>query len=223
MQFCGVLAALGLFSGVLPAGSAQPGTAGEIAGAVETGPPGAPAEAFVEAQVLLESAWLVADEATGGVRLVPGPRPPGARERLYTARFRHGGQSKADGLQVTVAIPPDMRYVADSAVGPGAQVSFSIDGGRNFAPPAELSVPIDNVDANDPDRPGAPESATRRATADDYSHIRWRLAGEFLPGTAGLVSFRALTAQPEPEPEPEPQPDAEARPDPESAAPAGTR
>lgn len=194
LLFCGVFTAVGLLLAGAPAGLAQPAGPGESevpgasAAAGESEPPAEAAGPVAELQALLESAWLVADEATGGLRLVTGPRPPGARERLYTARFRHQGDSVAAGLQITVAIPAGMRYVADSAVGPGAEISFSADDGRSFAPPAELSVPAD---------PGDPQSAVRRATADDYTHIRWRLAGEFLPDTAGLVSFRARPAEAE--------------------------
>lgn len=184
LLFGGLAAGLGLLLAGLPAGSGQSEPTGLAAPA---------AEPFTEPRVQLESAWLVADEASGRMRLVDGSQPPGARERLYTARFRNEGGRAAGGLQITVALPPAMRYVADSAVGPGAEISFSADGGRNFAAPAELTVPED---------PDDPHSAARRATADDYSHVRWRLPGEFPPGTTGLVSFRAR---------------------PESEAPAGTR
>lgn len=186
LLFCGLFATLGLLSAGFPAGSAQPAESGATEASNATEEPGAPAEPFAAPRALLESAWLVIDEATGSERIVSGPQPPDARERLYTARFRHEGDSTAGGLQITVAIPADMRYVANSAVGPGARISFSVDGGRNFAPPAELSVPA---------VPDDPQSPVRRASADDYTHIRWRLPGRFLPGTVGLVSFRARPAE----------------------------
>lgn len=181
-------AALGLLFAFSPAGSERP------------------AEPFATPQVRLEAAWLVADEQAGGMRLAQGPRPPGASERLYTARFRHDGDRTVGGLQITVAIPAGMRYVADSAVGPGAELSFSADHGRSFAPPAEVVLAAEDAD------PADPQPAVRRATADEYTHIRWRLAGEFLPGTAGLVSFRARPVEIElqPEAKPEPEPDAAA-------------
>lgn len=216
LLFGGLFAALGLLSAGFRAGSAQPAESGatEASGAPEE--PGPPTEPFAEPRALLESAWLVSDEAAGSERLVSGPQPPGARERVYTARFRYEGDSTAGGLQITVAIPADIRYVADSAMGPGARISYSVDGGRNFAPPGELSLPAE---------PDDPQSPARRARADDYTHIRWYLPGRFLPGTAGLVSFRARTAEPGPEAEPEaePEPGPEPRADAEAAAPAGNR
>lgn len=189
LLFGGLAAGLGLLFAGLPAGQLEAsGESAEAVTAAAAEPAAEPAvEPFAEPRVQLEAAWLVADEAGGRMRLVQGSQPPGARERLYTARFRNEGGRAADGLQITIALPPEMRYVADSAVGPGAEISFSVDGGRNFAAPAELTVPED---------PDDPHSAARRATADDYSHVRWRLPGEFPPGTTGLVSFRA---RPEPE------------------------
>lgn len=225
LLFCGLLTGLGLLSAGLPVGSGQaeqPPRQPQSPAQSEPATP--PAESFAEPRVQLESAWLVADEAGGRVRLVDGSQPPGARERLYTARFRNEGGRADGGLQITVALPPEMRYVADSAVGPGAEISFSVDGGRNFAAPEQLTVPVD---------PDDPESAPRRATAADYSHIRWRLPGAFPPGTAGLVSFRARPAEPEADADPDSdndstsdpgsKPDSEPRPEPGAAAPAGTR
>jgi hypothetical protein len=156
--FIAVLTAAGLLFAISPAGLAKPAE------------PDQPAVSFAAAQFLLESAWLVPGEDGGAPRLAAGPGPAGALERLYTARFRHPGVVKARGLQVTVEIPAGMLYVAGSAIGPGAEISYSVDDGESFVPRAEL----------------------RDAT--DATHIRWRLEGEFLPGTAGLVSFRARPA-----------------------------
>ena len=151
------------FAGVL---GAQPGMAQDVA----------------EPLVTLEWAW-VAGAADGGERLVEGARPEGAVERLYTARFRYEGTRPAPRLQVVLGIPDGMHYVADSALGPGAEISYSVDGGRSFGAPGTLSLP---PAADDPD--GEP----RAVTSADYTHIRWELAGPHLPGTAGLVSFRAV-------------------------------
>ena len=53
-----------------------------------------------------------------------------------------------------------MRYVADSAVGPGAEVSYSVDGGRTFDMARESASCR------------AATASTRPATAADYTHIR---------------------------------------------------
>jgi len=141
-----------------------------------------------EPRVTLELGWVAAAELTDPEdagpreRLVTGPRPEGADQRLVTARFRYEGDRPVDGLRIELAIPETMRYIAGSATGPGADVSFSVDGGENFGAPATLSVPMN---AEDPDTPMRP------ATVEDYSHIRWELPGTHAPGRTGLVSYRA--------------------------------
>lgn len=137
--------------------------------------------------VTVEFSWLLADEATGNSRLVSGPPPIGAAEVLYTVRFSYPGTEPADGLRIELPLPDGMRYVADSATGPGADISYSVDG-RVFAPADELRMPAEAAEAGDPMDPGSPPAF---ATADDYGFIRWDLPGEFPPGVTGLVSFRA--------------------------------
>jgi len=128
--------------------------------------------------VTVERAWLVTVEDTGRLEMVPGPRPAGAAEALYTIRFRYDGETEADGLVIVQPLPAGGRYVAGSATGPGASVTFSVDGGKTFGPAETLSV----VD-------GAGEA--RAAIADDYTHVRWELPGRFPPGMGGIVSYRA--------------------------------
>lgn len=140
------------------------------------------AQDVAEPRVTLESAWVVG-AAEGGERLVEGARPEGAVQRLYTARFRYEGTRPAPRLRIVLGIPDGMNYLADSALGPGAEISYSVDGGRSFGAPAELSLPPAADD---------PEGEPRAVTSPDYTHIRWELAGPHLPGLAGLVSFRAV-------------------------------
>jgi len=125
-------------------------------------------------RVMLEPGWLTLEPATGRRRLVAGVPAEAAEddaiERVYTGRFRLEGAESATGLRIVIEIPRGLHYVAGSATGPRAEISFSADGGRSFGPPDELAV------------------------TTDYTHIRWDLPGEFAPGTAGLVTFRARPA-----------------------------
>ena len=109
-----------------------------------------------------------------------GPGPAEA-ERLYTVRFRYRGTGPAQGLVLVVPLPVDTWYVPDSATGPGAVISFSVDRGASFDLPEAL---VARNEAGD----------ERPATPADYTHIRWELAGEFPPGLSGIVSFRARVA-----------------------------
>lgn len=128
--------------------------------------------------VLVTRAWLVPVEDSGRLEVVPGARPAEASEILYTIRFRYDGEVAAEGLEIVQRVPAGTRYVAGSATGPGAVVTFSVDDGQVFDLPGALGVP----GADGEDRP---------ATADDYTHLRWLLPGRFPPGTGGVLSFRA--------------------------------
>lgn len=127
-------------------------------------------------RLAMETAWVVFDEiaqverlVSAGHRSVPGTVvPAGARAQLHTGRFRYEGSEPAAALRVDVAVPPGEAYLAGSATGPGAVISASVDGGQTFFPAAELR----------PDEP--------------VRLLRFELAGPFLPGTAGLVSFRTV-------------------------------
>ena len=141
--------------------------------------------------VAVERAWLVPVEDSGRMELVSGPRPADATDALYTIRFRYDGESEADGLVIVQGMPAGARYLAGSASGPGASISFSVDGGETFGPPETLAVLDGPGDARD-------------ATADDYTHVRWEIPGRFPPGMSGIVSYRARFGEPAGAPAPEP-------------------
>ena len=77
------------------------------------------------------------------------------------------------------AVPEHTRYVDASAVGPGADVSFSVDGGHRFERAENLKV----VGAD-----GKP----RAAVAADYTDIRWKLKNSLKANSVAFVRFRAL-------------------------------
>jgi hypothetical protein len=64
-------------------------------------------------------------------------------------------------------------------VGPGAAVTYSVDGGRTFDRPENLKVP-------------APDGAVRPAIAADYTDIRWQLKISLKPNSVAFVRFRAV-------------------------------
>jgi uncharacterized repeat protein (TIGR01451 family) len=106
-------------------------------------------------------------------RVVPGDRV------LYTLEVRNTGAKTLEAPVIIHPIPEHMRYVANSAVGPGAEVSYSVDGGRNFDRAENLHV-------------NGVEGATHTAAAADYTHIRWRLKNSLKVNSVAFVRFRAL-------------------------------
>jgi uncharacterized repeat protein (TIGR01451 family) len=113
------------------------------------------------------------------VKLIPADRVVPGDRVLYTLEVRNAGATQVDSPSVTYAVPDHMKYVADSAVGPGAEVTFSVDGGHSFDNAANLRVA--GID-------GRP----RPAAATDYTHLRWRLKNSLKANSVAFVRFRAL-------------------------------
>jgi len=102
-------------------------------------------------------------------RVVPGD------VLIYTVEVRNAGRYAAESPIVVQPIPNHMMYIADSAVGPGVDVDYSVDGGHTFDTPENLKV----------------AGAAVPATAADYTHIRWHLRNRLKPNSVAYVRFRA--------------------------------
>lgn len=96
---------------------------------------------------------------------------------IYTVEVRNVGPYSAEAAVIAQPIPKHTMYVPDSAVGPGVDVDFSVDGGRTFGKPERLKS-----------RSG---SGAAHATVAEYTHIRWRLHNRLKPGAIAFVRFRA--------------------------------
>jgi uncharacterized repeat protein (TIGR01451 family) len=106
-------------------------------------------------------------------RVVPGDRV------LYTLEVRNTGETALEAPTVIHPVPDHMLYIAESAVGPGAEVSYSVDGAHSFGRADSLKV--QGID-------GRP----RLAVAADYTHIRWQLKNSLKANSVAFVRFRAL-------------------------------
>ena len=115
-----------------------------------------------------------------GSRLVPADRVVPGDEIFYTLEIRNTGGATVPAPSVVYPIPEHTRYVADSAIGPGAEVSYSVDGGRSFGEPENLEVA------------GPAGGAPRPATAADYTHIRWQFKHGLKGKSVAFARFRAV-------------------------------
>jgi uncharacterized repeat protein (TIGR01451 family) len=113
------------------------------------------------------------------IKLVPADRVVPGDEVIYTLEIRNTGAAPVLAPSVRFAIPHHMRCIADSAAGPGAEVSFSVDGGRTFNLPQNLQV-------------AGKSGRLRPATAADYTHIRWQLKQRLNVNSVAFVRFRAV-------------------------------
>ncbi len=99
-------------------------------------------------------------------------------EVIYTTRFTNKGDKPAGDIVLTNPVPEHTRFVGGSAFGLNTSVTYSIDGKR-FDVPARLRVT------------GA-DGKERAALPEEYTHVRWRYAGELAPGKQGDVGFRVV-------------------------------
>jgi uncharacterized repeat protein (TIGR01451 family) len=113
------------------------------------------------------------------VKLVPADRVVPGDQVIYTVQVRNAGAAAVESPTVTEALPEHTRYIADSAVGPGAAVSYSVDGGRTFDLVENLSVQ-------------GPDGHPRPAVAADITHIRWQLKNSLKSNSVAFVRFRAV-------------------------------
>jgi uncharacterized repeat protein (TIGR01451 family) len=112
-------------------------------------------------------------------RLVPADRVVPGDRLIYSLEVVNTAVTTVPGPAVTTPVPAHMRYVADSAVGPGTEVSFSVDGGVSFDAPENLQVKGSNGEL-------------RAAEATDYTHIRWQFRNSLKAGSVAFVRFRAI-------------------------------
>ena len=118
-----------------------------------------------------------ADKPDGRAKLVPPENLSPGDELVITVSFLNTTQHALDGVRITQPIPPTMRYVEGSGVGPGSLVLYSVDGGATYGQPSELAVTADG--------------ARRAATAADYTQVRWLIKAPLAAGARAFVRFRA--------------------------------
>ena len=120
----------------------------------------------------------VSDTGDTETKLVPVETViPGDRV-IYTITFQNIGDEPAEDVVITNPIADSLTYVDGSAFGPGTEIQFSIDGGKNFAAREVLTV-----DENGDVRP---------AEANDFTHIRWVMQQQLAVGAQGMARFSAV-------------------------------
>jgi uncharacterized repeat protein (TIGR01451 family) len=120
----------------------------------------------------------LAADAADSVPIAADNAAPHEGEHLVTVRFTNLGSDVVDTIRITSPVPADLQYVAHSASGPGSEVLFSVDDGRTFGRPDELTSV-------------APDGGVRSAAAAEYTHVRWVLRAPLDAGATGIARFRA--------------------------------
>ncbi|MEZ5499166.1 MAG: hypothetical protein R3E77_07025 [Steroidobacteraceae bacterium] len=111
-------------------------------------------------------------------RLVPATKVVPGDEVVWTVTASNVCKSSVEKVVINNPVPEHMAYVANSAVGPGTEVSYSLDGER-YGKAEQLVV----TDADGSQRP---------ARADEYGFLRWTLESSLKPGAVAFARYRAV-------------------------------
>ncbi|MFW2404166.1 MAG: hypothetical protein ACN4GT_05310 [Gammaproteobacteria bacterium] len=113
------------------------------------------------------------------VRLVEAGRVLPGEPVIFTVTYTNSGDEPAESITITNPVPEHMIYVDNSAAGDGASIAYSVDGGKSFDAPQNLALTNK-------------EGTLRRATAADFTHVRWVIGSDVAPGDSGEVKFTAV-------------------------------
>jgi uncharacterized repeat protein (TIGR01451 family) len=118
-------------------------------------------------------------DAKGGktTKLVAADKVVPGVEVVWTVTANNICKQPSDKVTINNAVPAHMTYVANSATGPGADITYSLDG-QNFGAAEQLSV--------------SESGGKRKARADEYKNIRWVFKNSLQPGSQAVAQFRAV-------------------------------
>jgi uncharacterized repeat protein (TIGR01451 family) len=133
----------------------------------------------IEVKSIAEIETRVSRHGVDAVKLLPARHVVHGDQVVYTLEIRNTLPAAIAAPTISFPIPDHTSYIANSAVGPGAEVSYSVDGGRSFDHPENLKV-------------AGPKGALRVATPADYTHIRWQLKHSLKGNAIAYARFRAL-------------------------------
>ncbi len=133
----------------------------------------------IDVRAVAEVETRVGEPGREFVKLVPATRVVPGDEVVYTLEIRNPTAHDAVMSTVVRPIPAHMAYLADSATGPGAEVTYSVDGGLTFDIPENLKVR------------GA-DGRMRVAKSIEYTNIRWQLKNTLKSKSVAFARFRAV-------------------------------
>jgi uncharacterized repeat protein (TIGR01451 family) len=122
----------------------------------------------IDIRTIAEVETKVVEDGREIVRLSPANRVVPGDCVIYTIEIRNLGSTAVEPT-ITRPIPNHVAYVADSATGPGADISYSVDG-----------MTFDRPDGLYP------------AKAADYTHIRWQFKRTLKSKSVAFARFRAV-------------------------------
>lgn len=121
-------------------------------------------------------------ETVNGVKvkkLVPAKEVSSGDTLIYTLSYSNRGDEAAIDAVIDNPVPKGTSYVAGSATGAGAEITFSVDDGKTFARADLLMSEIMLISGTKVRQPASPE---------DYTHLRWMIR-QVPAGASGKVTY----------------------------------
>jgi uncharacterized repeat protein (TIGR01451 family) len=111
-------------------------------------------------------------------RLAPAGKVTPGNEVIWTITAKNICDKSADNIVIANPVPEHMSYVASSAMGVGAAITYSLDN-KEFKDAGALTV-------------READGSTRAARAEECRAIRWTYNAPFAPGATAFVRYRAI-------------------------------
>ena len=137
------------------------------------------AAANIAVSITAEKEVTVTENGKKVVKAVPAKQFAPGDTIIYTVNYMNTGNEAATNAVIDDPVPQGTSYVTNTATGEGADITFSIDKGKNYKKPTLLFY---EVTVN-----GKKEKKT--ASPDLYTNIRWTVA-TVPAGASGKVGFK---------------------------------
>jgi uncharacterized repeat protein (TIGR01451 family) len=135
----------------------------------------------VKVSITAEKEISVVENGQTVVKRIPADTVASEETLFYTLTVANHGDEKVTNVVLKNPLPEGTAYVGDSAYGEGSTILFSVDGGKNFHTPPQLTVTVKKADGS---------SEKQSAAADQYTHIRWTIA-DIAPGKSLKLGYEA--------------------------------
>jgi uncharacterized repeat protein (TIGR01451 family) len=143
-------------------------------------PMGAMAKPLVSVSITAEKEVTAVKNGQKVSKKVAATRIDAGDVVFYTLHYINSGDEAATKAVMDDPIPKGTVYLPGSAFGAGAEITFSIDGGKRFKKPSLLIYEVKNPNGSTDKRTASPE---------DYTHIRW-VIDKIDAGARGEVGFQ---------------------------------
>ena len=143
-------------------------------------PIGAVAKPLVSVSITAEKEVTVVKSGQKTIKKIAATRIEPDDVIFYTMNYINSGDESATSAVLDDPIPQGTVYLPGSAFGAGAEITFSIDGGKSFKKPSLLIYELKNPNGSIDKRTASPE---------EYTHIRW-IISRIDAGAKGAVGFQ---------------------------------